>query len=71
MALYTDYLVHKYGEDLEHDYIFINLKESYFWKTLKYQSILDLIRRLVKQAGITFTAHILRHTHATELIRSG
>ncbi|ACK91074.1 tyrosine-type recombinase/integrase [Bacillus cereus] len=71
MALYTDYLVHEYGEDLEHDYIFINLKESYFGKPLKYQSVLDLIRRLVKRTGITFTAHMLRHTHATELIRSG
>ncbi len=30
MALYTDYLVHEYGEDLDHDYIFINLKDSYF-----------------------------------------
>src|SRR5699024_2283129 len=49
MALYTDYLVHEYGEDLEHDYIFINLKESYFGKPLKYQSVLDLIRRLVKR----------------------
>ncbi|HFD7529489.1 TPA: tyrosine-type recombinase/integrase [Staphylococcus aureus] len=71
MALYTDYLVHEYGEDLDHDYIFINLKDSYFGHPLKYQSVLDLIRRLGKRTGITFTAHILRHTHATELIRSG
>lgn len=71
MALYTDYLVHEYGEDLEHDYIFINLKDSYFGHPLKYQSVLDLIKRLVKRTGITFTAHMLRHTHATELIRSG
>lgn len=71
MGLYTDYLVHEYGEDLEHDYIFINLKNTYFGHPLKYQSVLDLIRRLVKRTGITFTAHMLRHTHATELIRSG
>ncbi|EYQ98664.1 transposase A transposon Tn554 [Staphylococcus aureus DAR3163] len=71
MALYTDYLVHEYGEDLQHDYIFINLKDSYFGHPLKYQSVLDLIKRLVKRTGINFTAHMLRHTHATELIRSG
>ncbi|EBN8864185.1 MULTISPECIES: tyrosine-type recombinase/integrase [Bacteria] len=71
MGLYTDYLVHEYGEELEHDYIFINLKNTYFGHPLKYQSVLDLIRRLVKRTGITFTAHMLRHTHATELIRSG
>lgn len=58
MALYTDYLVHEYGEDLDHDYIFINLKDSYFGHPLKYQSVLDLIRRLGKWTGITFTAHI-------------
>jgi hypothetical protein len=45
--------------------------DSYFGHPLKYQSVLDLIRRLVKRTGITFTAHMLRHTHATELIRSG
>ncbi|CAK6476447.1 Tyrosine recombinase XerC [Peribacillus frigoritolerans] len=71
MTLYTDYIVHEYGDDLEHNYIFINLKESYFGKPLKYQSVLDLIRRLSKRTEIPFTAHMLRHTHATELIRSG
>ncbi len=71
MALYTDYIVHEYGDELEHDYIFINLKESYFGQPLKYQSVLDLVRRLNKRTGISFTAHMLRHTHATELIRNG
>ncbi|WP_410976533.1 tyrosine-type recombinase/integrase [Bacillus pacificus] len=70
MALYTDYLVHEYGDDLDHDYVFINLKKSYFGQPLKYQSVLDLIRRLIKRTGISFTPHMLRHTHATELIRN-
>ena len=52
MGLYTDYLVHEYGEDLEHDYIFINLKNTYFGHPLKYQSVLDLIRRLVKRTRV-------------------
>ncbi|MFK4327010.1 integrase/recombinase XerD [Bacillus sp. RC97] len=71
MSLYTDYLIHEYGDDLNHDYVFINLKDNFFGRPLKYQSVLDLIRRLNKKTGIEFTAHILRHTHATELIRSG
>jgi len=71
MALYTDYLVHEYFDELDHDYVFIALKEAYYGKPLKYQSVLDLIRRIVKRTGIEFTAHVLRHTHATELIRDG
>lgn len=71
MALYTDYLVHEYGEELEHDYVFINLKDTHYGSPLKYQSVLDLIRRLNKKTGISFTPHMLRHTHATELIRNG
>ncbi len=71
MALYTDYLVYEYGEDLEHDYVFISLKEGYFGKPLKYQSVLDLVRRIVKRTRIEFTPHMLRHTHATQLIRDG
>lgn len=70
MALYTDYLIHEYGEDLEHDYVFINLNKVHFGQPLKYQSVLDLIRRLIKRTGIQFTPHMLRHTHATELIRN-
>ncbi|WP_039230549.1 tyrosine-type recombinase/integrase [Bacillus thermotolerans] len=40
-------------------------------KPLKYQSVLDLVRRIVKRTGIEFTSHMLRHTHATQLIREG
>lgn len=54
-----------------HDYVFISLKEGYFGKPLKYQSVLDLVRRIVKRTGIEFTSHMLRHTHATQLIREG
>src|SRR5690625_4614128 len=54
-----------------HDYVFISLKEGYFGKPLKYQSVLDLVRRIVKRTGINFTPHMLRHTHATQLIRDG
>ncbi len=71
MALYTDYLVHEYCEELNHDYVFITLKEPHFGQPLKYQSVLDLIRRLNKRTSISFTPHMLRHTHATELIRNG
>lgn len=71
MALYTNYLIYEYSEDLNHDYVFISLMEKYFGKPLTYQAVSDLIRRLVKNTGIDFSPHMLRHTHATELIRSG
>lgn len=71
MSLYTDYLVYEYGEGYNHDYVFITLKQSYCGHPLKYQSVLDLIRRLRKRTGIVFNPHMLRHTHATELIREG
>ena len=71
MKLYTDYLIYEYPEELEHAYVFINFKKSYFGKPMKYQSVLDLIRRLSKKTGIKFNAHMFRHTHATELVRNG
>ncbi|HDR4706065.1 tyrosine-type recombinase/integrase [Bacillus sp. S70] len=71
MTLYTEYLVYEYSEEIEHDYVFISLKKNFYGIPLKYQSVLDLIRRITKRTGIKFTPHVLRHTHATELIRNG
>ncbi|GAB5836249.1 hypothetical protein JMUB7531_28870 [Staphylococcus aureus] len=31
----------------------------------------DVYKRQVKRTGIEFTSHMLRHTHATQLIREG
>lgn len=64
MSLYTNYLVHEYCEDLEHDYVFITLKDSHYGQPLKYQSALDLIRRLVKRK-----VHLLHHICCVILMR--
>ena len=53
MKLYTDYLIYEYPEELEHAYVFINFKKSYFGKPMKYQSVLDLIRRLSKRQALS------------------
>lgn len=71
MGLYTQYLVHEYLDELEHDYVFVNLRGPNVGQPLKYQSVADLVKRLYKRTGIEFTLHSLRHSHATELVTSG
>ena len=38
---------------------------------MSYPTVHQLIGRIAARTGIDFTAHMLRHTHATELIRRG
>lgn len=38
---------------------------------LTYKTVDSLFRRLSKKTGIKVNPHLLRHSHATELIRSG
>jgi integrase/recombinase XerD len=71
MALYSDYLIYEYPEDLESDYVFINIWEGERGSALTYSSVAALFRRLKKKTGIKTSPHIFRHTHATELIRQG
>ncbi len=71
MALYSDYLIYEYSEDLESDYVFINIWEDKRGSALTYSSVAALFRCLEKKTGIKTSPHIFRHTHATELIRQG
>jgi len=68
IRLYTDYLVDEYG-DLDCDYVFVNLWGGERGVPWRYWNVTDLIERLSRRSGITFTAHTLRHTYATELLR--
>ena len=70
MDLYTEYLLHEFDE-IESDYVFVNLWDGVIGQPMKYGSVADLFRRLSKKTGIEAHPHMLRHTHATELIRSG
>jgi len=38
---------------------------------MTYASVHQLVGRIRARTGVEFTPHMLRHTHATELIRSG
>ncbi|MEG4070839.1 tyrosine-type recombinase/integrase [Microcoleus sp. Pol11C2] len=70
MGLYTEYLLKEF-EEIESDYVFVNLWDGVIGQPLKYGAVSDLFRRLSKKTGIEAHPHLLRHTHATELIRDG
>ena len=70
MGLYTNYLLDEFGE-CESDYVFVNLWDGAIGHPMQYGAIADLFRRLSKKTGINAHPHILRHTHATDLIRDG
>ncbi len=70
MALYRDYLVSELGE-ASSAYVFINLWEGAIGQPMQYPTIAALFRRLSMKTGLQVHPHMLRHTHATELIRSG
>lgn len=70
MALYRDYLVNEL-EDMTSEHVFVNLWEGEIGQPMSYKTVDALFRRLRKKTGIQVHPHMLRHTHATELIRSG
>jgi len=71
MRLYTEYIVYEYDEEVGSDYVFTNFRGKNYGKPLKYHSVLDLFMRLEAKTGIEVRPHILRHSHATELVRGG
>ncbi len=68
--LYSEYMHLEYG-DLDSDYIFVNLWAKPWGRPMTYAAVHKLVARLRSRTGIFFTAHMLRHTHATDLIRAG
>jgi integrase len=72
--LYYDYLVYDYPETIDCDYVFINLYSPNveLGTPMTYNGANGLFRSLEARTGIEkVTPHLLRHTHATELIKSG
>jgi len=70
MALYTRYLLEEYGE-LDSDYVFVNLWDGRIGAPMTYATVVAFFQRLQRRTGIYARPHMLRHTHATELIRTG
>jgi integrase len=67
---YSDYIHGEYG-DVDSDYVFVNLWAGRIGAPMTYAAVHELVVRIEERTGIAFTLHMLRHTHATELIRSG
>ncbi|MGG6240579.1 tyrosine-type recombinase/integrase [Nodosilinea sp. AN01ver1] len=71
MGLYSQYLTTEYPEDLDSDYVFVNIWSGEIGRPLTYNAVNHLFRRLSETVGIPAHAHMFRHTHATDLIREG
>lgn len=69
-SLYTDYFLNEFG-DIDSDFVFVNLWDGVIGAPMQYGTVIDLFHRLSEKAGFDVHPHMLRHTHATELIRSG
>jgi integrase len=70
LRLYGEYMHAEYGT-LDSDYVFVNLWAQPWGQPLTYNAVNQLVRRLRTRTGINFTAHMFRHSAATEMVRAG
>ena len=70
LRLYGEYMHAEYGT-LDSDYVFVNLWAQPWGQPLTYNAVNQLVRRLRARTGIGFTAHMFRHSAATEMVRAG
>lgn len=67
MQWYSDYVLAE-SQAAESEYVFVNFPTG---APMGYGPARKLFARLSKKAGFHATPHMLRHTHASELIRAG
>jgi integrase/recombinase XerD len=71
MALYSRYLLEEF-DDHHSDFVFIQTSKNHTpGKPWNYRAVRDLFSRLSQKVGFYISPHMLRHTHATELLRNG
>lgn len=70
VELHSAYMFEEYG-DLESDYVFVNLWAGRRGQAMTYATVNALFARLEQRTGLKVRPHMLRHTHATELLRFG
>ncbi len=70
MQLFCKYIAEEYtGTD--YTYVFVNLRGQCIGEPMQANTIEMKFRQLGKETGIKIHPHILRHSHATELIELG
>ncbi len=70
VRLYSEYMHVEYGA-IDSDYVFVNLFGGQVGGAMTYPAVHQLIGRIAARTGIGFTAHTLRHSHATGMVRRG
>jgi len=70
VRLYSEYMHTEYG-GIDSDYVFVNLFSGQAGAAMTYSAVHQLIGRIAARTGIGFTAHMLRHSHATGMVRQG
>ena len=70
MRLYSTYLIDDYPS-VDSDYVFVNCWKEPLGEPLSKSNVDNLFVRLAKKTGVKAHPHLLRHTHATELIKGG
>ncbi|NJL09233.1 MAG: tyrosine-type recombinase/integrase [Calothrix sp. SM1_7_51] len=74
MQWYCAYLIDEYPSDIDCDFVFVVIKahaKGEIGTPLAYKTVDSLFRRLSKKIGIKVNPHLLRHSHASELIKAG
>jgi integrase/recombinase XerD len=70
VRLYSEYMHVEYAE-IDSDYVFVNLFSGRVGHPMSYETVDRLIGRISARTGIGFSAHVLRHSHATDMVRRG
>ncbi|WP_017815163.1 tyrosine-type recombinase/integrase [Paenibacillus shenyangensis] len=71
MNLFQNYLLDFHCIHTWIDRVFFNRSGKYKGEAMTYESLQALIKRLNKRTGLSFTAHMFRHTCATQLYERG
>ena len=67
VRLYSEYMHAEYAE-LDSDYVFVNLWGGRRGIPMSYPTVDKLVARIRARTGVEFTVHMLRHTHATDMV---
>jgi len=70
MNLYSTYLTEEYPDDLDSDYVFVNIKRGKVGSPMRYSTVTSLFRRLNKKTSFKSLPHMFRHTCASNLINN-